>query len=299
MNRETLRGFVPATVTPFSASGEIIWDAYSAVLDFLVSRGATAICVAGDNGESWALSAAERGQLVRHARDHLGADMPIILGISAPTMDAVSGYIRAAEENGADALLSMPPTYVLKASDDELAARFEKISDATTLPIVLYNSPRRAGVSLSIDQIERLCDSANIIGLKESERDFFHHSHLLQRLSERISVMTGPSHYILPNFGLGAGGFIATGPEFISARPSDLSDIAREPGSAAYLNAHNELTVTYETLMRVGTWPSALKATLELIGVPAGVPRDPVMSASAEGVDALRKMLDRLGLSRK
>lgn len=299
MNRETLGGFVPATVTPFSEGGEIMWDAFSDVLDFLVSRGASAICVAGDNGESWALSAAERGQLVRHAKTHLGAKVPVILGVSAPTFDAVSGYIRAAEENGVDALLSMPPTYVLKASDEELLRRFERISKATDLPIILYNSPRRAGVSLTVDQIERLTDAANIIGLKESQRDFFHHSHLLRRLADRISVMTGPSHYILPCFGLGSRGFIATGPELISARPSELSVIAQDPGSPAFRQAHNELTLIYETLMRVGTWPSALKAALDLIGVPAGLPRDPVMRASAEDVDVLRHLLDRLGLPRK
>lgn len=298
MNRETLSGFVPATVTPFAENGDIMWDAYSEVLDFLVARGASAICVAGDNGESWALSTDERGRLVRHAKDHLGGKVPIILGISAPTIETVTGYIRAAEENGADALLSMPPTYVLKASDAELLGRFSKISKATDLPIILYNSPRRAGVSLSVGQIERLCDAVNIIGLKESQRDFFHHSHLLFRLANRISVMTGPSHYILPNFGLGARGFIATGPELISARPADLAEIALAPDSPAYIKAQYELTVVYETLMRIGTWPSALKASLDLIGVPAGVPRDPVMRATSEDVESLKRMLDELGIAR-
>ena len=299
MNRDDLQGFVPATVTPFAETGEIMWDAYSEVLDFLVARGASAICVAGDNGESWALSAEERGRLVRHAKDRLGHDMPVVLGISAPTFGAVSAYIRAAEENGADALLSMPPTYVLKASDDELLGRFTRIAETTTLPVILYNSPRRAGVSLKVDQIERLCDAVNIIGVKESQRDFFHHSHLLHRLSDRISVMTGPSHYILLNYGLGARGFIATGPELVSVRPSELAGIAREPDTPAYRQAQNELTVIYETLMRVGTWPSALKAALELVGVPAGVPREPVMRASAGDVDVLRRMMDDLGLARK
>ena len=298
MNRDTLQGFVPATVTPFAETGEIMWDAFSEVLDFLVARGASAICIAGDNGESWALSAQERGQLVRHAKDRLGDAVPVILGISAPTFGAVESYIRAAEENGADALLSMPPTYVLKASEAELMARFERIGQATALPIILYNSPRRAGMGLSVERIEKLCDAANVIGLKESERDFFHHSHLLHRLADRISVMTGPCHYILPGFALGARGFIATGPEFITARPADLAEIARTPGSPAYRQAHHELTVIYETLMRVGTWPSALKATLQLIGLPAGVPREPVMAATAQDTDVLRQMLDDLGIAR-
>ena len=298
MRRDDLHGFVPAAVTPFAPTGEIMWDAFSEVLDFLVRRGATAICIAGDNGESWALDAGERGRLVRHAKDQLGDRVPVILGISAPTMGAVSGYIRAAEENGADALLSMPPTYVLKASDAELTARFAQIADQTDLPVILYNSPRRAGHGLSIDQIERLCDTANVIGIKESERDLFHHVHLLHRLAERISVMTGPAHYILPGFALGARGFIATGPEFIGPSPARLGEIALAPGTETYRSAQHQLTVLYETLMRLGTWPSALKAGLNLIGVPAGVPRDPVMPLGPDDRDTLRRLFDDLGLSR-
>jgi 4-hydroxy-tetrahydrodipicolinate synthase len=298
MNRDRLHGFVPAAVTPFSETGEIMWDAFTDVLDFLVRRGASAICIAGDNGESWALSAAERGRLVRHAKDHLSDDTPIMMGISAPTMGKVADYIAAAAENGADALLSMPPTYVLKATDAELASRFEQIGQATDLPIVLYNSPRRAGVSLDINQIARLCGTANIIGIKESHRDFFHHSHLLHRLADRISVMTGPCHYILPAFGLGARGFIATGPEFISAKPSDLGAIAKEPGTEAFQEAHHQLSVIYETLMAAATWPAAFKAALTLIGVPAGAPRDPVMTASEADLETLRRMFDQLEIDR-
>jgi 4-hydroxy-tetrahydrodipicolinate synthase len=141
MTRDRLHRFVPAAVTPFSETGEIMWDAFTDVLDFLVGRGASAMCIAGDSGESWALSAAERWRLVRYAKDHLSDDTPILMGISAPTMSSVADYIAAAAENGADALLSMPPTYVLKATDAELANRFEQIRQAADLPIVLYNWP--------------------------------------------------------------------------------------------------------------------------------------------------------------
>lgn len=38
MSRDSLQGFVPAAVTPFSDTGEIMWDAFSDVLDFLAGR---------------------------------------------------------------------------------------------------------------------------------------------------------------------------------------------------------------------------------------------------------------------
>ncbi|WP_293449242.1 dihydrodipicolinate synthase family protein [Planktotalea sp.] len=294
---QDLHGYVPAIATPFNDKGEIMEDAFVELFEFLLARGATCVCIAGDNGESWALSAPERGRLVRLAKDTSKGRVPIMMGISAPTIDASVAYIRAAEENGADALLSMPQTYVLKASEAELMGRFDKISVATNKPLVLYNSPRRMGFSLTIDQTEKLLDHHNIIGIKESQRDFFYHTHLLHRLSHRLAVMTGPCHYIMPAFGLGAKGFIATGPEFTDLWPSEMAKVGAGIPDETYRHAHYQLTVLYELLMSLGTWPAAFKAALNLIGLPAGVPRDPVYALASDNIDKIKKTFDQLGIS--
>lgn len=297
MNKDDLHGYVPAIATPFSPKGDIMEDAFVELFEFLIARGATGICIAGDNGESWALSAAERGRLVRLAKDTARGRVHVMMGISAPVIETSVSYINAAEENGADVLLSMPQTYVLKASEPELMARFDKISAATKLPLVLYNSPRRMGFSLTVDQTERLLNAHNVIGIKESQRDFFYHTHLLDRLASRMAIMTGPCHYILPTFALGAKGFIATGPEFTTTKPSEMAAMGTSAPDALYRKTHMELTVLYEMLMGLGTWPAAFKAALNLIGQPAGVPRDPVMALAPADVDKIRQTFDRLGIS--
>lgn len=297
MNKDDLHGYVPAIATPFSPKGDIMEDAFVELFEFLIARGATGICIAGDNGESWALSAAERGRLVRLAKDTARGRVHVMMGISATVIETSVSYINAAEENGADVLLSMPQTYVLKASEPELMARFDKISAATKLPLVLYNSPRRMGFSLTVDQTERLLNAHNVIGIKESQRGFFYHTHLLDRLANRMAIMTGPCHYILPAFALGAKGFIATGPEFTTTKPSEMAAMGTSAPDALYRKTHMELTVLYEMLMGLGTWPAAFKAALNLIGQPAGVPRDPVMALAPADVDKIRQTFDRLGIS--
>ncbi|MEM8758737.1 MAG: dihydrodipicolinate synthase family protein [Pseudomonadota bacterium] len=290
LTRDTLHGFVPAIVTPFDAAGRIDEDAFLAIAAHLRARGASAICVAGDNGESWALSATERGRLTSLL---VAEGMPVIVGCSAPTRDAALSYARAGAEAGARALLAMPPTYVMKGSDAEVARRYAALAEIGP-PLVLYNSPRRAGHSMSVDLIERLAGDLPVIGIKESHRDWFHHSHLLDRMADRIAVMTGPCHYILPAFALGARGFIATGPELLPGPVDGLAGLT--PGSEAYRTAHRQLAGIYETLMGIGTWPAALKAALGLMGLPAGVPRDPVLPLGPEETNALRAAMARLGL---
>lgn len=298
MNKEDLNGMLPAIVTPFSDTGEIMEDAFRQIVENLIGIGATGICIAGDNGESWTLSPAERGRLVRLAVDVSAGRVPVISGCSAPTIDAALGYARAAEENGAVGLLSMPPTYVLKGSRAEIVGRYEKIAKAVDLPMVAYNSPRRHGYSLSMDDIAAICDAAPVIGIKESNRDFFHHTHLLNDFSDRISIMTGPCHYILPSYALGAAGCIATGPEFLGKDAGRLGEVGRAGDSADARDLHYKLTVIYQLLMGIGTWPSAFKAALNLIGWPAGIPRDPVLPATDADLDKIRACFDKLGIAR-
>ncbi len=298
MNKQDLHGMLPAIVTPFAENGEIMEDAFCQIVENLIDIGSTGICVAGDNGESWAVSAAERGRLVRLAVDKSAGRVPVICGCSAPTIDAALGYARAAQENGAVGLLSMPPTYVLKGSRAEIVGRYAKIAAAVDLPMVAYNSPRRHGYSLSMDDIAAICDAAPVIGIKESNRDFFHHTHLLDRFTDKMSVMTGPCHYILPSYMLGARGFIATGPEFLGKDAARLGEIGQAGASAEAREMHYKLTVLYELLMGIGTWPAAFKAALNLIGWPAGIPRDPVLPASEADLDRIRACFDDLGIAR-
>jgi 4-hydroxy-tetrahydrodipicolinate synthase len=218
------------------------------------------------------------------------------MGATAPGSAQTIKYGHAAQEAGAAGLLVMPQTYVLKASRPELLRRFEALGKAVDLPIVAYNSPRRAGIELSVADIEALLDVAPIIGLKESHRDFFHHTHLLHRCRDRIAIMTGPSHFIFPAMALGAKGFIATGPELLGKEAGAIAGLATEKMGEAHRALHYKLTVLYEMLMGTGTWPSAFKAALNLIGQPAGVPRDPVMPLAGADLEKIHRTLDQFGL---
>lgn len=297
MKKEDLNGFVPAVVTPFDENGDIMEDAYQQLVNWLISKGASAICVSGDNGESWALSAEEKGRLTRIAVDTSAGRVPVITGCSAPTLKASVSFALAAKENGASAVLSMPQTYVLKTTRDELLARFESLNAAIDMPIVAYNSPRRAGLNLTIDDIGAIMDVAPIIGIKESNRDYFHHTHLINRFKDKMSIMVGPCHYIMPGIALGAHGFIATGPEFLGEDTANITTLAKEKPGEKQAEIHYKLTRLYELLMGHGTWPSAFKAALNLIGQPAGVPREPVHAAGPDVIDAIKKTFDELGIS--
>src|SRR5580700_2986904 len=155
--RKPLAGFVPAIVTPFNASGDIQLGDFEAIVRWFLDIGVDGICLAGDNGESWALSIDERRTLLSTARRVAGDRVPLILGASAATTKQSIRYAEVAAEEGAEAILLMPQTYVLKASRSELTAHFKSVGQAVNIPIIAYNSPRRAGIALTVDDIAAIC----------------------------------------------------------------------------------------------------------------------------------------------
>jgi len=296
LTSETFGGFVPAVVTPFDERGAIQLGAFSDLVGWLIDLGATAICVAGDNGESWALDAPERRSLVEAAVKRSAGRVPILGGASAPTLANSVRYAEASLEGGAAGLLVMPQTYVLKATRSELVTRFSSLAKAVDAPIVLYNSPRRAGLGLLPDDIAAVLDVAPVIGLKESTRDFAHLTEIIDRFGKRISVMVGPGYFIFPGIALGAKGYIATGPELLGPVAGRITAMATEKPSAESRALHTRITKIYDGLMGLGTWPAAFKAALNLIGQPAAVPREPVQALDAQATEKLKRLLDECGV---
>ena len=282
MSALKMGGYWPAVVTPFAADGALRYDDFRIVVRALIDAGADGICIAGDNGESWALTPDERGRLVREARSVAGTAFPLILGASAATTRQSIAYAEIAAREGADGILLMPQTYVLKATRAELVAHFRKVATATPLPIVAYNSPRRAGIAMTVDDIVAIVEAAPVVGLKESTRELAHLSEVIRRLGDRIGVMTGP-------------GFISSGPELLGPLAGRLMAIGGAAPSTGFRVAHHALSRIYEMLMSTGTWPAALKAGLTLIGLPAGVPRDPVQPLADDARARLATLLRELG----
>ncbi|MBI4184090.1 MAG: dihydrodipicolinate synthase family protein [Proteobacteria bacterium] len=292
----TLAGNIPAVVTPFAPSGDILFDAFAELIEWHIGNGVDGICVAGDNGESWTLSVEERRRLAERAVRQARGRVPVAVGASGVSARQSIAYAEAAAAAGADALMVQPQSYVLKGSTSEIVGRYAALARAVPLPIMAYNSPRRTGLNMEVETLRAVCDVAPVVALKESSRDMFHLTHVLEAMGARLNVLIGPCPFILPGLALGAKGFVSTGPELFGPRARRLMGLGREAPSAEWREWHFALSRVYEALMGTGTWPAALKCALNLLGVPAGVPRDPVQPLGPEQEARLRSAMESLGL---
>ena len=287
---------MPAVVTPFSSSGDLMLDSFAEIVRWHVESGVDGLCVAGDNGEAWALTAAERRALAETAVREAGGRIPVAMGASAVTAVQCIALAEIAAAAGADAIMLQPQSYVLKATTRDIANRFQAVAEKVDIPILAYNSPRRTGLNLELGTLDALCDVAPIVALKEASRDFFHTTHVIERCAHRFSVMIGPGPFIIPGVALGAAGFISSGPELLGPVGKTIMALAQAAPTAASRRLHFTLTTIYETLMNAGTWPAPLKAALNMLGIPAGLPREPVGLLAPEAEERLRGVLQQLDL---
>ena len=107
--------------------------------------------------------------------------------------------IRTAADAGCAVAMVSPPWYIMPGPD-EIMAHYKKILAATPLPVLLYNIPRRTGVGFTVEMVDRLADEPNVIGIKESSKDWGLLSSVIRRTRDRISVFAGYASF----FGLAA-----------------------------------------------------------------------------------------------
>jgi 4-hydroxy-tetrahydrodipicolinate synthase len=291
-----LVGNIPALVTPFDARGGLMLDAFERLVDWHLACGVGGICIAGDNGESWALTKDERRTLYEAGVKRVRGRVPVICGASATTARDSIAYAEIAASAGADAILLQPQAYVLKATTAEIVQRYAAVAKAVSIPVVAYNSPRRTGLNMEPDCFAAVCDVAPVVATKEASRDFFHVTRMIERFGRKVNILAGPAPFIMPSVALGARGFISSGPEIFGRAAQDIMALASAAPSDAGRAMHNRLTTIYVTLMETGTWPAALKQAHRFLGLEVGVPREPVQPLGQDQAERLRRTMIALGL---
>jgi 4-hydroxy-tetrahydrodipicolinate synthase len=299
MNRNSVNwsGPMPAVVTPFRDDGAIDEGAFQANLELMVEKGATGFVVGGCTGEFWAMSKEERTRIVELAARTVAGKATIIAGAGAIQKAEVIELIKAAQDVGADGALVLPP-YFVQLSDDEIFANFEAISDAVTLPIVLYNIPQVATNTITPELALRLSALDQVVAIKESAGNWNNFHKTAMAVRHELRVFCGPSSvYGAASIGAGADGFIDCFPNVWAPGGLDLYYTAVR-GDLDEANALQELGIRLTTLFTSegrSLYP-ATKAAMELMGLPGGKPRPPLKTLTRDQYEGLRTGLIELGL---
>ncbi|MBM3450876.1 MAG: dihydrodipicolinate synthase family protein [Armatimonadetes bacterium] len=291
------QGVWPAIVTPFKEDGAIDEASFAKLVERFAEWGIHGLVIAGHNGEAWALRHGERALLTRIARGVVGDKMPIAVGLDGTGWKEMIEDGKEVLDAGADGTMVEPPFLVTTATREETMMRFLAILDGTQCPTIIYNNPRRTQIQLTVDVLTELSHHKQVAGFKEATRDLAHLIQLIHNVKERTTVFVGPAPYILPGVLMGARGYISSGPlELLGRQGVELYDYVLNEDLERARPLSYIATAAYPLLFGLGTWPASLKAAMNMLGLPAGIPRPPVLQLTREATETLRKRLEEFGL---
>ncbi len=291
-----------AIPTPFNDDGSIDFGGFETLIDFHVNHGTSMLLVMGSAGEATLLSYEERKSVVSKVSAYAKGKIPVFYGAAMPTTQQTVEFSRYAEAEGADGLVFVAPPYLLPPQTavlDHLRTCMQSVS----IPVTIYNNPARVVVNIDPDTIVTLAtDCDNFVADKEAMADVRQLVEVKRRLGDRLSVLVCdfPKYSILlPVLAIGGSGAANIGGNLI---PDEMAEMARPWTSFEQVTRSRELWFEYSPLIEAFYWfsnPIVIKAALNHLGLPGGVPRKPNPTLEGARLEKLKELMDSYGVTKK
>jgi 4-hydroxy-tetrahydrodipicolinate synthase len=275
---------ITAMVTPFKDDLSIDWAGVEKLAIQLLNTGHDGIAVNGTTGEAPTTSDDEKVEIIKVVKRATGGKLKIIAGAGNNETSHSVEQAKLAANAGADGLLVVTP-YYNKPPQAGIESHFRSMADATDVPVMLYDIPGRTGVPIEPDTICRLAEHKNIVALKDAKGDVASTSWVIKRSG--IPVYSGDDILNLPLLSVGAQGFVSVCGHTVGARLREMLDAWFSNNPSRALSIHQELlpvfTGTFRTQGAILT-----KAALNLLGLPGGKVRLPLVDATASQIEQLK-----------
>jgi len=292
---QKLNGILVSTITPMNGDGDVDLGVLRKWVDHLVTQGEVHGIVACDSaGEFATLERDERMAVTEAVIEAVDGRVPVVVGVSHAATRAVLRFAEHAEKVGAAALLLTPPIFMLP-THAEVIAHYEAVHDATSLPLVLYNTPDRTGVDLTPDLVAKLAELDRVVAIKESSGHIGRISHIKQLVGEKLQVWCGMDEQAFENFAWGNRTWISGSANLLPRLHVQLwrSMVEEENLKDGRAIAHSLLPV-FRLLESGGAYTQCIKLGCAMMGWRVGLPRPPLRPPSRDQEALLRAMLDML-----
>src|SRR5690625_3204478 len=285
---------ITAMVTPFNAEGEIDYEATSKLIDHLIANGTDSLVVAGTTGESPTLSTEEKLSLFQHVVKEVDGRIPVIAGTGSNDTKSSISLTKEAESLGVDGIMVVAP-YYNRPSQEGLYEHFKVIAEATTLPVMVYNIPGRTAVNIDVDTIVRLSEIDNIFSVKEASADLDAMTEIISRTDDDFVLYSGDDSLTLPVLAIGGQGTVSVSSHVVGNDMKAMINAFHSGDIQEASKLHQKLLPTFKAMFSAPS-PTPLKAVLNLIGVPVGDVRLPLVPLTEEQLAQLKKDIQLKGI---
>jgi 4-hydroxy-tetrahydrodipicolinate synthase len=287
----SLGGVVVATALPYTEQASapaglaVDYDRYAEHCRWLVANGCRGVGPNGSLGEYSSLTDDERRRVARTAKEAVGDDGVVVVGVHGVGSHQARHWAELAAEDGADGVLCLPPT-LYRANRGEVLAHFAAVA-SVGLPVMVYNNPFDTKVDLTPDLLAEIAQIDNVVAVKEFSGDVRRVLEIRER-APGLEIVSGADDVVLESLLMGATGWFAGFPNVFPAESARLYELATS-GRVA------EARALYEPLVGAFRWDSrtefvqAIKLGMDQVGRyggPCRPPRGPLTPQLREQAEA-------------
>ena len=278
---------ITAMITPFAKDGSIDWDGVATLATHLADHGHDAIAVNGTTGEAPTTKSSEKLEIIKVVKSTVGSRVKVLSGAGDNETSYTVEQAKRSADAGADGLLIVTP-YYNKPPQAGIEAHFKAVASSTDLPIMMYDIPGRTGVEIESDTIVRLFELPNIVALKDAKGNLAATSDVIARCG--IPVYSGDDILNLPFLSIGAVGFVSVCGHTVGSELKEMLDAWFAGDTTRALEIHQKLIPVFKGTFK--TQGAILtKAAMNLMGLPGGTTRLPLVDATPAQIVTLREDL--------
>ena len=221
---QALIGTGVALVTPFKVDFSVDTEALKRIVNFSIDGGIEYLVVMGTTAENATLSTKEKELVIKTVIEANNNRLPLVLGVGGNNTLEVVEELKTRDLSAFVAILSVSP-YYNKPTQEGIYQHFKAISEASPIPVILYNVPGRTGSNMLPSTVLRLAnDFKNVVGIKEAAGDIVQAMQLLKNKPYDFLVISGDDMIALPMVLAGGAGVISViGQGF----PKEFSEMIR------------------------------------------------------------------------
>ncbi|MDC7712750.1 dihydrodipicolinate synthase family protein [Vogesella sp. LYT5W] len=200
-------GVFPAVTTKFNADESLDIAGTVNHIKWQLDCGADGIIVCGSLGEASTLTADEKIAILKAAKEVAG-NKPVLLTVAEDSTRAAAALAQAAHAAGADGIMLLPAMRYV-SDERETINHYQRVADASPLPIMIYNNPIAYGVNITPEMYVEMAKEPKYVAIKESSGDIRTLTNVINAVGSRYAIFSGVDDLALESIVMGADGWVA------------------------------------------------------------------------------------------
>ncbi len=287
------KGSMVALVTPFSG-GKLDERKLRELVDWHVKEGTSAVVPVGTTGESATLDHQEHERVIAVVVEQAAKRIQVLAGTGSNSTDEAIRLTRAARAIGADGGLVITP-YYNRPTQEGLVRHYEAIAKSVAFPMVIYNVPARTGVNILPETIERLAGIESFVGVKEASGSMSQIIELIDRVGDRMDVISGDDLLTHPIMAVGGKGVISVSANIVPRLMAEMVDFNLVGEWDRGYEVHRKLVPLLRALS-LETNPIPIKTAMGIAGMIDPEMRLPLVPMSPNYGNILEGVMKSMGL---